>query len=292
MVEKTREDARVQEAIRNLFFGSMPERESEISGLLCELELVFQMLPDVNRDGHIIMDGGLYRFVRFNHRVVRSYWIGAYAAWEGYKAIAESTNIVEVDLRRFQELIAAFEATIENQQADEQPLPHGVPEPGSLPDKGKDPQRRAAAELAIIALGWAFLHEIRHVRHQREGTSAGASGTPECKWQEEYSCDEFATKFILEKIPSYADESGDNKSLVRRKRELAIYFALFALTLLAKDKWGESDSHPAVQSRINAVCEIMGHDRDETAEAIGCAAFATLRTLWPSAPTVFPARIA
>jgi len=289
MTLDAREDMQVQEAIQYLFSGSVPERENELSQLISDLQIVFQMLPDEHTDGRVIMDAGLYRFVRFNHRVVRSFWIGAFAAWEGYRAIAESDDISAIDIDRFKELVASFEATIANQQADEDPLPHGIPEPGVLPDKVADPQRRAAAELAIIALGWAFLHEIRHIRHQREGTSAGAFGTPECKRNEEFSCDEFATKFVLEKMIDYSARSGDNFSLVRRKRELGIYLALFSLTLLSKDKWEESDSHPSVQERINAVCEIMGHDRDETAGVIAHAAFATLREIWPSAPMVLAA---
>lgn len=280
------EDSQIQEAIQNMFSGSVPERENELSELLKDLQIVFQMLPDKHKDGRIIMDAGLYRFVRFNHRVVRSFWIGAFAAWEGYRAIAESDDISAVDRGRFKELVASFEATIANQNADDDPLPQGRPEPGSLPDKTHDPQGRAVAELAIIALGWTFLHEIHHIRHQREGTGAGTFGLPECNRKEEFSCDEFATKFVLENMKKYSDVSGDDVSLVRRKRELAIYIALFSLTLLSKDNWEESDSHPAVQERINAVCEIMGHNRDETAEAIAHDAFATLREIWPSAPMV------
>lgn len=113
------------------------------------------------------MDASLFRYVRFNHRVVRSFWIGAFAAWEGYRAIAESDDISAVDIDKFKEFVASFEATIENQNADDDPLPHGIPEPGFLPDKTHDPEDRPAAELAIIALGWAFLHEIRHIKHQR-----------------------------------------------------------------------------------------------------------------------------
>jgi hypothetical protein len=36
--------------------------------------------------------------------------------------------------------------------------------------------------------------------------------------------------------------------LVRQKREIGIYFALFAMTLVSRDKWGQSASHPASKS--------------------------------------------
>lgn len=233
------------------------------------------------------MDAGLYRYVRFNHRVVRTFWIGAFVAWEGYRAVADSKDSSRGDLTRLRELVTAFEAAIENSQSDETPLPTGVTEPGILPDKDSDPQGRAAAELSIIAVGWALLHELRHIQHQKEGTSASTCGdTWETRHSEEFSCDEFATRFILEKMQHYCDESGDHPVLVRRKREMAIYFALFALTLLAKDSWESSNTHPSVQDRMNAVCQLMGNERDETAQAIAYAAFVSLRELWPSAPMI------
>ena len=287
MTGEVRQDEIVQQAIRNLFLGSVPERAEELTSLWKQLDPVFQILPDVHQDGQIIMDAGLYRVVRFNHRVVRSFWIGAFTAWEGSRAVAESEDFPKVDLTRLHEQVTAFEAAIQNDQSDEVPLPTGVPEPGTLPDKDGDPQGRAAAELSIIAVGWALLHEVRHIRHQQEGTSASVYGdTREARHREEFSCDEFATRFILEQVQRYSDESGDDPVLVRRKREMAIYFALFTLTLLAKDSWEVSDTHPSVQDRIDAVCRLMGNDRDETAQAVTYAAFVTLRALWPSAPMI------
>ncbi|MDB5411529.1 MAG: hypothetical protein JWL84_6441 [Rhodospirillales bacterium] len=74
-----------------------------------------------------------------------------------------------------------------------------------------------------------------------------------------------------------------------RKRELGIYFALFAMTLTARGRWGASRSHPAVQTRIDAVRALMGRRRDEVAEAIATVAFATLPALMPGVPSVVPA---
>ncbi|MPQ95660.1 phage exclusion protein Lit family protein [Thioclava sp. JE_KL1] len=287
MIGEVRQDEIVQQAIRNLFVGSVPERALELSSLWNDLNLLFQLLPDNSKDGRLIMDAGSYRYIRFNHRVVRSFWIGAFVAWEGYRALAESPDFPRVDLTQFQELLATFEANLQNDLSDEASLPAGIPEPGTLPDINKDPQGRAASELSTIAVAWALLHEVRHIRHQREGTSASVDGdTREARHREEFSCDEFATRFILEKMQHYSEDKGDDLVLVRRKRETAIYFALFALTLLAKDSWSVSDSHPSVQDRIDAVCRLMGEDRDETAQAVAWAAFASLRELWPSAPII------
>ncbi|AZN35882.1 hypothetical protein [Iodobacter ciconiae] len=53
-----------------------------------------------------------------------------------------------------------------------------------------------------------------------------------------------------------------------------------------KDNWGASNTHPAVQDRIDAVEATMGAERDELAKVIARTAFAVLRTLWPTAPDV------
>jgi hypothetical protein len=68
------------------------------------------------------------------------------------------------------------------------------------------------------------------------------------------------------------------------KRRLGIYFALFGLTLLARDNWEDTSTHPAVQKRINAVIQAMGSSRSEMAYAIARVSFAALRELWPSVP--------
>jgi hypothetical protein len=75
-------------------------------------------------------------------------------------------------------------------------------------------------------------------------------------------------------------------SIGQRKRQLAVYFAFFTITLLSKNSWSASLSHPAVQDRINAATALIGADRSELAEAIAHTSFAALRALWPTAPGV------
>lgn len=100
-------------------------------------------------------------------------------------------------------------------------------------------------------MAWALLHELRHIRHQREGTGADPRGSDtKAKHDEELSCDAFGTTFLLEQIDAYCCRTGETAELVCQKRQLGIFVGLFAVALLAKDKWGASESHPAVQSRI------------------------------------------
>jgi hypothetical protein len=242
---------------------------------------------DIHEGERFILDAGCYRDVRFNHRVVRAFWLAAYIAWEGYRAIAESP-LDAIDLGRFGALLAAFDAVLSSDRSYEEPLPPGVAEPGFFPDKENDPEGRAIAELATIAVGWALLHEVRHIRHQQECTSADPyDEDPTERRAEELSCDAYAVEFLLQQVDRYAAAENVDPAEVARKRQLGIYFALFALTLVAKDNWGASQTHPAVQSRIDAARLAMAAQRSEIADAIAYSAFAALRKFWPSAPGPF-----
>lgn len=283
-----RDDEIVQRAVGQLFLGSVPEREQELSDMWGELDPVFQLTPDDCNGERVILDAGAYRYVRFNHRVLRAFWIAGYAAWEGYKLIAESPDVSALSTSRFEQLVKAFEDTVENGDPSVTSLPPGVAEPGEFPDKELDSEGRAAAELATIAVAWALLHELRHIRHQRDGTGANPSEeNKETNHHEEFSCDEFATEFLLERADEYATSQDADVELVIRKRQLGIYFAMFAITLLAKDKWDASDTHPSVQARIDAVREQMKDKKSEVAAGIAHAAFAVLDQQWSGVPNPY-----
>ena len=96
MSGEIRQDDEVQEAIRNLFVGCVPERKTELENYWNNLSPVFQIVPDVHENERLILEAGAYRYVRFNRRVVRAFWIGAFTAWEGYRAVAESEDICAV----------------------------------------------------------------------------------------------------------------------------------------------------------------------------------------------------
>lgn len=284
-----REDQIIQNAVKVLLLGAAPERRSELKEAFIELAPLFQLSPDTMGNERIIFDAGAYRCVRFNHRVLRSFWIGGYAAWEGYRLVAESDDEEHLNTDRFQELLSSFEQTLLSDQLELEPLPQGVPEPGEFPDS-ELVQSRAAAELAVISVAWALLHELRHIRHQQEGTAAGHTvDEKHNRHLEEFSCDMFATRFLLEKVEIYAQESGVDPAQVRRKRHLGIYFGLFSVSLLASGHWEESDTHPSLQDRLEAVSNLIGKELDDTTRAMVHAAFGVLNHQLPGSPNPFPA---
>jgi hypothetical protein len=38
---------------------------------------------------------------------------------------------------------------------------------------------------------------------------------------------------------------------VHQKRQIGVYFALFAMALICAGRWAESETHPALQTRID-----------------------------------------
>ena len=281
-----REDEQVKTAVRNVLLSSAPERESELASLWSLLEPRFQLTADTLDDARLVMEAGMYRFVCFNHRVVRAFWIAGFAAWEAYRVVAETSELEPLDLKRLAELIDAFERVLESDAPELEALPKDVPEPGHYDG---NPQLRAPGELATLSVGWALLHEVRHLKHQQDGDAADPYEEDLTQRRsEEMSCDAFATKFLLDQLDAYAQRENVSPDLVRRKRELGIYFALFAMILMARDKWGASQTHPSIQARIDAVRVLMGSQRDEVAEAIASVAFATLHALMPGSPGFLP----
>ncbi len=280
------EGTEVQTAARNIFAGCIPERDEEVKALWADFDLRFRLAQDSHDGEKIVMRGGLYRYVDFNHRTLRAFWVAGYAAWEGYSVMAESIATGrQGSLARFKELVEAVRRIAGNAEADSEPLPEGVAEPGQY--DGQAVQERAASELATFAACWAFLHEVRHIQHQREGTSADTEESdPSKRHEEELSCDRFAADFLLARVEKFAADQSVLVEKVRQKREIGVYFALFAMGVLADGKFGDSATHPALVRRIQAVQETIGAKGTCEAQMIGRLAFEALRQLQSEAPTV------
>jgi hypothetical protein len=270
------------EAVEFLLNGIAPERKDELLRLWEQHQPEVHFLEDNGRDGKYVLEGGLFRIVRFNHRAMRLFWLGAFIAWEGYVALHRHLITQDASaFERFTKMMEAFYAMKEAPDSSEIPMPEGVPEPGVFPS---DAESRVAAELAVFSAGWALLHEIRHIQKQQKGTSAGPYAPREEVLAEENCCDKYATKYIIEKISDYAKQAAVPEELVRTKRQVGILFALFTMTLILRDAWGETDGHSALQERINAVRSHFGATGITGADVIVYAAFAALRTVLPEAP--------
>ncbi len=281
---QTNED--IQKAAKSLFDGTAPERSKELEALWLKYGLSFQLSLDNGPDGFFILEGGLFKFVRLNHRAMRAFWLASFIAWEGYECIHAISQNQPSDFCRFNTMIDVFFSMLKEDDSSNILMPYNIPEPGIYLDSTLYPELRAPAELATFAVGWALLHEIRHVQHQQEGTGALYNGSTEEKHLEELSCDSFATTFMLEKIREYKDFAKDSHDHVHKKRQLGIYFALYAIALITAGKWAETETHPALQTRIDSIITKMEPWRNQAADAVAYAAFEALRQIWPSAPSI------
>jgi hypothetical protein len=276
--------AQLQHVARKLFLDIAPERRQELDAYWTRFGPQFQIMDDNHEDGPCIFDAGAYRVVRFNHRMMRLFWLGSFALWEGFSAYHHYAVTGQQDITRFAELVECFEATRIAPDVDQVAWPAYLPPPGVVPDHGQGDPSRVGAELAILAVGWALLHELRHLMHQQDGTSAALDDFAGRR-AEELSCDAFATQFMLEQSASFAAAAGQDAAMVATKRQLAICCALFTMTLLARDQWGESDSHPAMQARIDHALDLMDAQQvSKGAAVVALAAFETLKLGYPTAP--------
>ena len=279
-----RNDEAVQTAVMNLFVGCVPERRAELEAMAKDLQLEFQVHDDNHEDGKFIFDAGAYRYVRFNPRSMRLFWLGAYIAWEGYCATPMQLGQT-ADLSRFAAMLDTFEEILDADDPESVAWPAGVPEPGAYPGKDADAQGQAAAELATIATGWGLLHETRHARHQQEGTATNPDdNSPDEVRAEENSCDAFATAFLTERIGAYATQTGAAEDQVWRKRQLGIYMGLFTIALVGKDNWQTTNTHPALADRLAAAKAVFGGHRSDQSDEVAALAFQALGAVWPGAP--------
>lgn len=247
----------------------------------------FNLLPDQGVDGLFVMDAGAYREVRFNHRALRAFWVASFAAWESYRTCAEG----DAELTRLHCLLDSVSTILTSNDPVTVQLPPGVPEPGLFVDPADDLQARAAGELAVFATAWALLHEIRHIQLQQEGDLSLEDANSKSIHVEELACDSFATAFILDRIEQYSKSQDVSEILVAQKRQAGIFFALYAITVIGRGRWGKSAEHPSIQDRIKSVWNrIASQNLNRTAALLGAGAFWSLNQVWNGSP-YFPATI-
>lgn len=280
---------KLRDVVHDMFQDVVPERTADLQRYWGEFSLQFEILDDNGADGPVVLDAGGYVKIRFNHRIMRLFWLGSFAMWEGYCAFQYYTTTQKSRLARFSEILDCFEATRVANDVDALRWPDYLPSPGNLVDHTAGDPARLVGELAIFGVSWALLHELQHLVHQQAETSAAWDDGEACR-KEEHLCDAFATNFLLERIAEHAASTGESQSLISDKRQLGIYSAVFTMTLLSRDSWGPGRRHPALQDRIDAIVAIVEeHRTSKVAAIVGFAAFVSLKLAYPDAPDPFEA---
>lgn len=284
MADRRSDDA-LQDIVWQALAAVAPERAAELDRIRTTYGPLFHILEDTLPDGNIVMEGGVYKFVRFNHRTMRLFWLASFMQWAAYESLANYANSGKTETDAFDELYRCFEETRTSSDVDSVDWPSHVPPPGHLVEHVTGKPARVAGELSIFSVCWAFLHELRHLMHQQDGTAADPSDLEACR-REELSCDSFATEFFLGRVQAYSAETGQDLDTLHMKRQAGIYAALFAIALIAGKEWGASNLHPALQARIEGtVHEIQRFHFNLVAVGMSGAAFTTLQLRYPHAPS-------
>lgn len=273
----------LQESCADLLSRAAPEKSSATCQLLKQLNVTFELSDGEENDWIFDMAGGAYKYVQFNDQALAVFWSGAFVAWRAFNLASNFEQAIinvisshpqiytdpNYDLNRmkneldaasssvnFKELgtVLEFVEQVKNTKAttvQDIEWSHNIPMIGTLP--ADCIESKAASELAHLALSWALLHEIQHLIRQQNGTSSDIRNKAECH-QEEFECDEYAFDYLISDISHYVNSDIDTDEYkIIKKRELGIVFALFSMVIAKKGDWGETDTHPDLQSRVNKI---------------------------------------
>jgi Peptidase U49 len=279
-------DDEVTEQLRALLVGVAPERTEELKDFWTKYGPKVLLVADDDQGSSPVMQAGLYRYLQFNHRMMRLIWLLSFSAWEGYVMIHNGATTGDLGdaAERFRESLQAAIRISKAQDPFSVSFPKGVPEPGPTEAFADGSTAKVAGEIATFAAGWAFLHEMRHLMHQQDDTSG--SEDQQDRHVEELSCDAFATRFLLEQVGAYATAHHVSAEKVHCKRQLGIYFALYAIAVISREKWGPTATHPAIQDRVDQTIAIMNEiGFSKGAAVLASASFAALQAVLNNVPS-------
>jgi len=267
------------EGVRQLILESAPERRSDLEDLWRRFAPNFAHASDTKG---FKMEGGPWGLVVFTPRTTLQIWILGFASWKAFEAYhpyvlipvplttANDPDRVEIekalatDLRTEREL---------NETAELQTFmwPQHIPQPGPTPPTNT--RDHAVVDLVKIATAFVFLHEVRHAIFRDENNA------PESSIDEEFACDEFARDYLLDQIPLYCAETGDDQKAVLDKRLMGIVLGAFVLLQITpEDRRSGSADHPAVVARFRKLIRRQTHQSGRTVFVYACSLlFGTLR---------------
>lgn len=277
------------DALRHLFSGVVPEKESEFIALLDNMGLHFERSIDMTQMleiGAIEFDGSYV--IKININFIFYIWISSYLIWESYCLFDEEKNDFVIDKTNFNALKQKLDKLKMGIQDPNEVFPDFIPNPEIYFKNIAKGIRTMPGELASFGIAWVLLHEMKHLIHIKEGTSSIGDVTSD--HEEEYSCDRYATEYLLEGIEKYCNMSNENSLKVRAKREMGIFVSLFSMTLLSEDAWSETSTHPSLQNRIDAVICIqneLSENRLPCADIFAFEAFSFLSSDFPKMPIPF-----
>jgi hypothetical protein len=249
-----------QTIVLHLLRGAVPERSDEICRLWEKYGAEIEVAPSA---AGITMNADRHR-VRFDTKTIDLFWLLGFSAWYSIEVYSPSLMItmlcglpieqaIQIDEelslfeRNYKERVQSAASLIAATSTDEIVWPPDVPKPS--PDRdGLSDQEKVAFDLTTLALAFALLHEISHVRLLVE------KAQPDTLADEELACDVWAREFMTAKLSSYAEERGHNYEEVSQKRAMALGLAVTIISAITPtaEQWGNS-VYPPLADRTEAI---------------------------------------
>jgi hypothetical protein len=247
--------------LERLFEGVVPERLNEVLGLVEEHSAQFRRVGDKSGFN---LDAGAYGAIQFTQRSLVQIWLFGFAglyslhcysavivlAWSyGLKFDLEEIGGLpdqKYENERFERVIKTIEELNSAESEHDFVWPVGIPKPED--GKPRNIEQAAVFDLVLMATAYVFLHELKHVIFESEGTA------PHDPHDEEMECDSFASNLMLSKIDDYSITSGYPADKVRMKRSMGIALgSAFLAVATPRHNLGGTASHPPVHKRWSAV---------------------------------------
>jgi Peptidase U49 len=262
------------EVIRLLFDGVAPERAPEFERFFSEHRPEFFISMGARPYG------GFCALEKQNHVLIApnmrdALWFLSFAAWYAFRArIPQETLaallppgpvhdeiLLSEDLGYQPEANACHEIATLGIELARKPVAPGTVWPEIVPfpavvikaqDRG-DPALRvehaAVKDLALFAIAYILLHELRHVAF-----NAGRSGIS--RQEEELACDKFAIEKILGRAATWQPQDGSrvDAAKVTFKRSMGLLVGFFVLHALTPQGYrGASTDYPSLLTRLTAI---------------------------------------
>jgi hypothetical protein len=218
------------EEIRQLLLQVAPERSRDIDGLFAKYPLQFERVRDTT--GFTMATS--FGVVLYNDRAFQQIYLISFLAWRAL--IEQSGGILLFEIagraydhgalgatpsqREAEQAVdaagAALRALRDSESLDHATWPPDLPYPTLSTLPFKDKQHQAVYEIAVFAVAYIVLHEIRHAMFAHEGDSPDGIA-------EERECDTFALQLLLDGTREFAAMRGNPPQAVLSKRAMGAF---------------------------------------------------------------------
>lgn len=241
------------DAFKNAVIGTVPERKDE-----------FELLWSENHVNVILSDdyygfnlkSGVFDSIVYNHKTMTVCWVvGAcaqisFGAWhqEILSCQKDSCSLNVDNLRSDsinQQLIEGaylVKQLLDAKKFDDVKWTSRIPHPDM--QKPDDVNGKMLFDLSCMSMAFNILHELKHLSIKKYNENL-------TDYDEEFACDDFAKYFIIDNIKDYSNSSGEDYSLVRSKRLMAIALSCSLFYMITPPShWLGSITHPPISRRV------------------------------------------